>query len=239
MADTRAVRPALSEVAKAVVVGDAGVGKSALIDALLGRPFSAKQVPTIAVNYEQLPLSRTTALALWDTAGQERFRALLPSFFRNADVCLLVYAQSSPESFDGVRARWEGYVRAHASEDVVFVLVSARADETCAVFPGNGRHLAAELDAQLCETSSKTGDGVDELREHLVVLAQAASARRLRALDAARAAERAQRAAHEYMFERGVLHAGVEDDEARRGVLRVGVGDDDARRDATRARCKC
>jgi len=32
----------------------------------------------------------TLRLQLWDTAGQERFRALIPSYVRDADACLIV-----------------------------------------------------------------------------------------------------------------------------------------------------
>lgn len=36
---------------------------------------------------------------LWDTAGQERFQALSPSFYRAADLCLLVFDLTHRASF--------------------------------------------------------------------------------------------------------------------------------------------
>ncbi|KAJ8629866.1 hypothetical protein MRB53_023189 [Persea americana] len=38
---------------------------------------------------------RTVRLQLWDTAGQERFRSLIPSYFRDSSVAVIVYDVAS------------------------------------------------------------------------------------------------------------------------------------------------
>jgi small GTP-binding protein len=52
----------------------------------------------------------TLRLQLWDTAGQERFRSLIPSYVRDADVCLIVVDVSLRTSIDGID-RWLDFVR--------------------------------------------------------------------------------------------------------------------------------
>lgn len=47
---------------------------------------------------------QTVRLQIWDTAGQERFRALTPSYIRDADVVVMVYDITSKKSFDSI---WE------------------------------------------------------------------------------------------------------------------------------------
>lgn len=41
----------------------------------------------------------TLRLQLWDTAGQERFRSLIPSYVRDADVCLIILDLGAHSSF--------------------------------------------------------------------------------------------------------------------------------------------
>ena len=34
--------------------------------------------------------NETVRLQLWDTAGQERYRALIPSYIKDADACVMI-----------------------------------------------------------------------------------------------------------------------------------------------------
>ena len=46
-------------------------------------------------------------LELWDTAGQERFRSLLPLYYREADVIILMFDTSRKNAIDELqRDRW-------------------------------------------------------------------------------------------------------------------------------------
>jgi Ras-related protein Rab-6A len=49
-------------------------------------------------------------MQLWDTAGQERFRALIPTYVRDADVCIIVIDVSIRSSFDGID-KWLDFIR--------------------------------------------------------------------------------------------------------------------------------
>jgi len=67
--------------------------------ATIGADFLSKQV-TINPQTQQ-----KVTLAIWDTAGQERFQSLGNSFYRGADVCVLVFDVCDLSSFEALE-KW-------------------------------------------------------------------------------------------------------------------------------------
>jgi len=41
-------------------------------------------------------------LNIWDTAGDERFRSIMPLYYRDAEIALLVFDLTDAETFKGV-----------------------------------------------------------------------------------------------------------------------------------------
>ena len=41
-------------------------------------------------------------LNIWDTAGDERFRSIMPLYYRDAEIALLVFDLTDAESFKGI-----------------------------------------------------------------------------------------------------------------------------------------
>lgn len=39
---------------------------------------------------------------IWDTAGDERFRSIMPLYYRDAEIALLVFDLTDAESFKGI-----------------------------------------------------------------------------------------------------------------------------------------
>lgn len=115
--------------AKCILVGDAGVGKSSILQRILGRPFNGNIGSTIGVEFgaTTIPLSqsqqlsgenhskkqagyslfsfpepRAIKLQIWDAAGQERFRSIVQSYYRNTAVILLVFDLTARHSLEGL-----------------------------------------------------------------------------------------------------------------------------------------
>ena len=134
-------------VAKAVLVGDSGVGKTSLMMRFTKDLFTENSKATIGVDLQTRtvdiagqPAGRTLNLQLWDTAGQEQFASLTASFFRNAHAVVLAYDVHSPTSFKALQ-RWMIEVDRHAPAEVVKVIVGLKAD-------GDAAHTAvAEAEA--------------------------------------------------------------------------------------------
>ena len=41
-------------------------------------------------------------LNIWDTAGDERFRSIMPLYYRDAEIALLVFDLTDAQSFKGI-----------------------------------------------------------------------------------------------------------------------------------------
>ncbi|KAL7720406.1 Ras-protein Rab-11A [Entamoeba marina] len=87
---------------KCVFVGDAGCGKTSLNNEIFNGlvkmypDFLRKNVIIDRVMYQ---------LVIWDTAGQERFRTITKMYYRNSDICVLVYDITNKQSFENID-RW-------------------------------------------------------------------------------------------------------------------------------------
>lgn len=147
-------------VFKVILVGDSGVGKSALITRFADDTFNASFLSTIGIDFKIRHLRVDNAvvkLNVWDTAGQDRFRYALPdsfilfyvlinhyyllfrsiiaSYYRCADVVLIAYDTTNERSFRNVKY-WLDEVNNHLrgwdtkAPPVMKVLVGTKKDLT-------------------------------------------------------------------------------------------------------------
>jgi small GTP-binding protein len=82
-----------NKIIKTVLIGDAGVGKTSILSVYCSGVFSLDYSSTIGVDFGTKTLEvnqKKVRLQLWDTAGQERFRSITHSYYRGAQVVLLV-----------------------------------------------------------------------------------------------------------------------------------------------------
>ncbi|MCL4133180.1 UNVERIFIED_CONTAM: hypothetical protein GTU68_008501 [Idotea baltica] len=89
---------------KLVVVGDGGVGKSALTIQFFQRQFVTDYDPTIEDSYIQHTEvdSEWCVLDVLDTAGQEEFSAMREQYMRKGDGFMLVYSVTDKQSFENI-----------------------------------------------------------------------------------------------------------------------------------------
>ena len=83
---------------KVALLGDAGVGKSSLIDRYVLDDFHIHYDTTIGIDFFSKSLISDkfmTRLQIWDTAGQERFRSLIPTYIRDINITIIVYDVTS------------------------------------------------------------------------------------------------------------------------------------------------
>jgi len=87
---------------KIVMLGDAGVGKTSLLDRFINKSFNKNYKATIGADFITTDIivdDQLVTLQIWDTAGQERFQSLGQSFYRGADCCILVFDSNVSETF--------------------------------------------------------------------------------------------------------------------------------------------
>lgn len=122
-----------SSIIKLLLIGDAGVGKSALIVRYCDDYFSENDSKsTVGVDLKVKLVSVDNKLfktVLWDTAGQERYRNLIPSLYKGTNGVLLTYDVTDKNSFDGLY-HWikECYDNCDLSR-TIFYLVGNKLDQ--------------------------------------------------------------------------------------------------------------
>jgi len=160
---------------KVVVVGARGVGKTSLVQRMLGqdalsgltsKPTTLPEVasagtcgpqPTVGVDFatRSVCLDGATCpvrLHLWDTSGQERFQPLVSTYLSDLedhDAAVIVYDVASAESFEEAQVHVRR-VRRLASGRPQLALIGAKADPEAPareVSTEEGRALAGDMGA--------------------------------------------------------------------------------------------
>ena len=118
--------------AKAILLGDTGVGKTCLIKVTIGEEFNENEMSTSAVSFTQKYYNIDEikyAVNLWDTAGQEKFRSLSKLFFKGSDIAILVYDITNQESFNNLDY-WVDVLNENKNSDskCIFGIVGNKSD---------------------------------------------------------------------------------------------------------------
>ncbi|KAH8413235.1 hypothetical protein KR009_009078 [Drosophila setifemur] len=163
--------PQRSKLLKVVILGDGGVGKSALLTRFVSNRYEENNFHTIGVEFMNKDIvvdGERFTLQIWDTAGQERFRALRTPFYRGSDICLLCYALDDRDSLRGL-GLWRNEFLNYADVDperFPFIVVGNKND-----IPQQRRQVNFDVVQQWCaeqkiashiETSSKAATNVTE-----------------------------------------------------------------------------
>ncbi len=116
---------------KVVVLGNISVGKTSIIQRVLGNDFLPKEA-TVGVEFAEieindLDLNSTISIQIWDTSGAERYRAVTTSHIRNADAALVVYDISDRDSFNSL-SYWIESIKKYNSDNVIIYLIGNKSD---------------------------------------------------------------------------------------------------------------
>jgi small GTP-binding protein len=145
---------------KVILLGDSGVGKTSLVQCYQ-KAFTDDFSPTIGARSQNLTVDGVV-LNIWDTAGQEEYRSLVPVYLRGAQVALVVFDLSRPETFDHL-ADW--LLMLDDVDSCHIIIVGNKSDlrphevaaETVGAF------VAAHGGLEYFSVSAKLQDGVDVL----------------------------------------------------------------------------
>ncbi|XP_033639195.1 ras-related protein M-Ras-like isoform X2 [Asterias rubens] len=144
---------------KLIVVGDGGVGKSAITIQFFQKMFVVDYDPTIEDSYIQHTEidGEWCILDVLDTAGQEEFSAMREQYMRKGDGFLIVYSVIDRASYENTRSFYTQILRVKDRDAYPMILVANKVDlvHQRKVTEEDGKALAAELGISYIETSAK------------------------------------------------------------------------------------
>ncbi|KAL1511245.1 hypothetical protein AB1Y20_006054 [Prymnesium parvum] len=155
---------------KLLLIGDSGVGKSAVLVRFADDTFTASYISTIGIDFKIRTLDldgKRVKLQIWDTAGQERFKTITTAYYRGAMGILLVYDVTDEKSFNNINT-WMHAIKQHASDSVNKVLLGNKADSSGpfvqkkTITTARGQALADQHGIKFFETSAKNNINIEE-----------------------------------------------------------------------------
>jgi small GTP-binding protein len=160
-------------VIKIVLIGDGGVGKTAIRERYLGKGFKSQYLLTIGADFamrDDTALGDKIRYQIWDLAGQQRFDAVREVYYKGSVGALLVYDVTRPDSYFNtpkwINELWTNNGRGRVPIIVVANKIDMRELSDDTVSPEQGRVFTDRLSAltkpegfscHYMETSAKTG----------------------------------------------------------------------------------
>jgi len=156
---------------RVAVLGDGGVGKTALAVQFTLNCFVETYDPTIEDAYRKQMVvdNRMCFVEVIDTAGQEEYAALRDQWVREGQGFVLVYSITSRATFDRLEVFRQSMLRVKRTKPI-FMLVGNKCDKSIEreVSREEGLELARTFECDFLETSAKTGVNVERLFTILV-----------------------------------------------------------------------
>ncbi|XP_069142342.1 ras-related protein Rab-43-like [Argopecten irradians] len=153
---------------KIVLIGDAGVGKTCVVQRFKSGTYVEKHGSTIGVDFTMKTMQidgKLIKLQIWDTAGQERFRTITQSYYRSANGVILAYDITKKASFENI-SRWIEDVKRYAGSNIVQCLIGTKSDleHLREVKTAESRAYADHHSmVDVIETSAKENTNVEEV----------------------------------------------------------------------------
>lgn len=157
---------------KLVILGDGGVGKSALVIQFVSHRFQEYHDPTIEDAYEQQCRidGEPAHLDILDTAGQPEFTAMREQYMRKGEGFIICYSITDRRSFDEVMAYKKLINRVRCRDDIPIIIAANKCDleDRRKVNHEEGMALARQLGCPFYETSAVLRKCVDDVFQGLV-----------------------------------------------------------------------
>ena len=150
---------------KLILIGNSGVGKSCILQRYIRHSFEESYKCTIGVDFLMKSViinGISVKLQLWDTAGQEKYKSMVSSYYRGANVALIVFDLTSRPSFDALPLWIENFYK-NGPEQKNIILIGNKKDlvDERQVTQEEAEMFAETNNMIYFETSAKDGDNID------------------------------------------------------------------------------
>ncbi len=165
-------------VLKVLLIGDGGVGKTAIRERYLGNGFDTEYMLTIGADFakrDDFVYGTPVRYQIWDLAGQERFDGVREVYYKGAIGALLVFDVTRLDSYFNipkwVKELWANNGRSKVPIVIVANKIDMRGSENQTISSEQGRLMAEKLTkitspegfaCNYIETSAKTGVKIND-----------------------------------------------------------------------------
>jgi small GTP-binding protein len=122
-------------LAKIVLIGDGGVGKTSLRNDFIGRGFGTDYLPTLGsdfvtkvVNLETEQGSTEMRFQIWDLAGQPSFKQIRTMYYRRAVGALLCFDVTNEVSLKNLKTWKEELIQHSGSVNMAVIVLGNKID---------------------------------------------------------------------------------------------------------------
>ena len=161
------------EEIKLILLGESGVGKTAIIKRYLYDKFDLDKTPSTSMNYVEKDIeinNKKFKLNIWDTIGQEKYRSLSKLFLNETQIVILVYSINDLKSFKELDY-WRNLYKEQLGEEIILGVAGNKSDLFLSqeVTEEEGREFAKENNGFFSLLSAKENKiGIDEFIFQLV-----------------------------------------------------------------------
>ncbi len=163
-------------VAKLVLCGDFGVGKTSIRRSFMGETFIQDHLSTLgadfAVNRVNVKEDVVLELQIWDLAGQPGFENLRQRFFKGAAAAMMVFDLTRPETFSNLDSWFEQLWRGQETKKMPIALLGNKNDLDNHLIDEDqidayiqrlrDEHGLGKIYVSYFSTSAKTGINIEE-----------------------------------------------------------------------------
>ena len=150
---------------KIILTGDVAVGKTSIINTLLGQKFNDEYEPSIGVDFFSKTMKfkgKIIKLQIWDSAGQEKFKSLIPNYIRGASLIFLVYDITNKKSFENL-PNWVKFINNIENGNIVIVGNKTDLNNKREISTEEASKFCEENNFEFFEVSAKNGNGLYDM----------------------------------------------------------------------------
>ena len=151
---------------KIIFCGDAGVGKTSIINSIMGQKFSEEYEPSIGVDFFSKTVrynGRLIKLQIWDSAGQEKFRSLIPNYIRGSAIIFLIFDVSQKITYEHLN-EWLNFIT-NIENGGLIIIVGNKIDlkDRREVNTEEAEKYCKDKKYEYFEVSAKNGTNIDNM----------------------------------------------------------------------------
>lgn len=154
---------------KCVLLGTSGVGKSSIVLRALRNQFDENPQSTIGAAFSYRAMNHPNGdyrLEIWDTAGQERYESLVPLYYRDAHIVIIVYDVTDRDSFDGAKKTYAKIAQSTEKNNMFFMMIGNKCEYPNRMVDGKEVSIYCEVNnLTTFECSAKHGININLIFE--------------------------------------------------------------------------